>query len=499
MKSLTPETRVGLLTLATAAALIYLSVKTAGISFFGGPGEFSFNINFRSVSGVELRSKVKLSGVEIGYIEDIVLNEDHASIKARLTRKAGIRKNALATIRTSGLLGEKYIEIVQGTKDQPFIKQGETLRRVQEPTDVSDIVNKVGEAIEDVRSVTSSLKNVFGTLEGEKSLKNILKNIDEASANMKAILAENRKSLKITLDNFSVISEAFSKNAPTMAANLEKISSGLREIIERNKDNLTDGIANIKELTTNFNDMLKENRKNLKITFDNMATASAKIDDVMVSIKKVSGSVEKVTSKIERGEGTIGKLVNDEEVYDNLNKTLSGAGKFIGKAEELRISLGLRGEWQSQMDEGKSFFSLKIEPREDRYYLLELSEDIRRDDDPAITRNTLNSLLYTITMAKRISDITLRAGLIESSAGAGVDLYMFGDKLMASVEAFNLTGYDNNTDNAQIKAQLRWNAQKYVYFYLGGDELLNEYYRTFLFGGGIMFDENVLKMAAGMR
>lgn len=498
MKSLTPETRVGLLALATAAALIYLSLKTAGISFFGGPEAFSFNMNFKSVAGVALRSKVKLSGVDIGYIEDIILEEGHARIKARLTRKAGIRKNALATIRTSGLLGEKYIEIIQGSKDQPFIKEGDTLERTQEPADISDIINKVGEAIEDVRAVTSSLKNVFGTLEGENSLKNILKNIDEASASMKTILAENRKSLKITLENFSIISKAFSKNAPTMAANLEKISSGLLEIIEENKDNLTEGIANVKEMSAHFSEILRENRENLKITLGNMATASSKIDDVMASIKKMSASVEKVTGKIERGEGTIGKLINDEAVYENLNKTLAGAGKFLNKAETLRLFLGFRGEWQSDMDEVKSFFSLKLEPREDKYYLLEISEDVRRSDDPP-AQNTLNSLLYTVMIAKRFSDITLRAGLIESSAGAGFDLYLFGDRLMASAEAFNISGYNHNADQAQIKAQLRWNAHKYVYFYLGGDELLNEYYRTFLFGGGIMFDENDLKMAAGLR
>lgn len=498
MKSLTPELRVGLFTLAAIGALIYLSLKTAGVSFFGGPEEFSFNMNFNSVAGVELRSKIKLSGVEIGYIEDIILQDGHATIKARLSRKAGIRKNALATIRTSGLLGEKYIEIIQGSKDKPFIKQGDTLKRTQEPADISDIMNKVGETIEDIRAVTLSLKNVFGTLEGEKSLRSTLSNIDEASANMKDILAENRESLRTTLGNFSSISEAFSENAPALAANLEIISSGLKEIIEDNKEDLTDGIANMKELTVHFNEILQDNKENLKITIDNMAAASEKIDDVMASIKKMSGSVEKVTSKIERGEGTIGKLIKDEEVYDNLNMTLKGAGKFINKAEELRLSLGLRGEWQSEMEKGKSFFSLKIEPREDRYYLLELSEDTRRDDDPVTTRNTLNSLLYTITMAKRISDVTLRAGLIESSAGAGLDLHLFGDRLMASVEAFNLSGYDTNTDSAQIKAQLRWNAQKYVFFYLGGDELLNKYYRTFLLGGGIMFDENVLKMAAGM-
>jgi phospholipid/cholesterol/gamma-HCH transport system substrate-binding protein len=499
MKSLSPEIRVGLLTIATIVALTYLSLKTAGVSFFGGPEAFSFTMNFGSVAGVELRSKVKLSGVEIGYIEDITLEDGYASIKARLSRKASIRKNAVATIRTSGLLGEQYIEIIQGSKDQPFIKGGDILEHTQEPADMSDIINKVGEAMEDIRSVTSSLKNVFGTLEGENSLKNILHNIDEASANMKVILSENRKALKTTLGNFAAISEAFSKNAPTMAANLEIITAGLKEIIEDNKESLKDGIANVRDLTADFSEIIRDNRKNLKITIDNMATASAKIDDMMDSIKKAGASVERVTSKIERGEGTIGKLLNDEEVYDNLNKTLKGAGKFLNKADQLRLSLGFRGEYQSETDEAKAFFSLKLEPREDKFYLLEVSEDVRRVDDLTTTRNTLNSLLYTVVIGKRFSDVVLRAGLIESSAGAGVDLYLFGDKLMASAEMFNLSGYDGNTDNAQVKAQLKWNAHKYVFFYLGGDELLNEYYRTFLLGGGIMFDENDLKMAAGLR
>ncbi len=206
MKALTPETRVGLFTIAAGIALLYISLKTAGVSLFGIEDAFSFNMNFDTVAGVELRSKVKLSGVEIGYIEDIILEEGHATVKARLVREAAIRRNAMATIRTSGLLGEQYIEIIQGTQDQPLLKDGETLENTREPADISDIISKVGEVMDDVKAVTASLKSIFGTLEAEKTLKSILKNIDRASADMRVILAENKNSLKITLDNFSIIS-----------------------------------------------------------------------------------------------------------------------------------------------------------------------------------------------------------------------------------------------------------------------------------------------------
>lgn len=497
MNFLTPEMRVGLLTIFAGFALLYLSFKTAGVDIFGGGSRMTIYVHFNTVSGIEERAKVKLSGVEIGYVEKIDLEENEAKLTIKLTRQAGIRSDALATIKTAGLLGEKYIEIVQGTKESPFIKNGETLVNSEDPTEITDMMAKVGSAIEDVRDITRSLKNVFGTLEGEQALKDILNNIDMASGNLQEILAENRAALKSTMTNFDTISSSFAKSAPQLSENLAQVAEGLRELIEENKDNLSAGINNLKDVSGEFGGILKENRENLKSTMDNIAKASAKIDDLMKSVKSAGSSIEKVTSKIERGEGTVGKLVNDEAVYENLNTTLVGAKKFLNKADEVSLYVGIRGERQQDTKQTKSHVSVKVQPREDKYYLMEVSEDMRRQDLNT-TRNTINSLLYSIQMAKRFSDVTIRAGLIESSAGAGVDYHLIGNKVMASVDIFNISGYDKDATSSQLKAQLRWNMHKYLYVYLGGDEMLNEKYRTFLFGGGIMFDDNDLKMALGL-
>lgn len=497
MRSMTPEVRVGLLTIIAGLALLYLSLKTAGMTIFQRGEAMSFTIYFNSVAGIEERAKVKLSGVEIGYISGIDLADSKAMITVSLTRPADIRADATATIRTAGLLGERYIEIVQGKKTSPLLKNGETLTRSEDAAEISEMMAKLSDAMDDIKAITRSIKNAVGTMEGEQSLKNILKNIDMASANLEAMLDENRAALKTTLSNFSTISESFAKSAPALAENLDKMASGLRGIIEENRENLATGIANIKDVSSEFGGLLKENRENLKTTMDNVARASGKIDSLLASIKNASTSIENVASKVEKGEGTVGKLMTDEAVYDNLNNTLAGAKKFLNKAEEITLLVGIRGERQTEFDQTKSHVSVKLQPREDKYYLLEVSEDMRRQD-LSTTRNTINSLLFTVLMAKRFSDLTLRAGLMESSAGGGLDYHLFDDRVTASLDLFNLSGYDKTAQSSQLKAQLRWNAHKYVYVYLGGDELLNEKYRSFLFGGGVMFDENDLKLALGV-
>jgi phospholipid/cholesterol/gamma-HCH transport system substrate-binding protein len=492
-----PEVKVGALTIAAGMVLLFLSLKTAGTSLFGDDAFMTFQMDFGTVAGIELKSKVKLSGVEIGYVENIELQHGYARIVAKLTREADIRTDAMATIRTEGLLGEKYVEIVQGSRDAPLLKDGETLANTQEPADISDMLNKAGAALDDISAVTASLKNVFGTMEGQKSLKAILDNLDAASADMKMMLAENRQALNTTLTNFADISSSFSKTAPQLFDNLERVAANLREVIEENRSDLRAGVGNLRSLSGEFDAILKENRENLKATLDNIATASAKLDTVMASVENMTGSVEKVTDRIEKGEGTVGKLVTDEEIYDNLNKTLKGANNFLNKAGDIRIVVGVRGERQQETDANKSYASLKIIPREDKYYLVEIAEDTRRND-LTTTRNTINSLLYTVLMAKRFSDLTIRAGLIESSAGLGLDYYLFNDAVMASAEVFNLSGYDSFSEQAQVKTSIRWNFHDYLYLYVGGDELLNEHYRSVLFGAGVEFDEDDLKLAIGL-
>ncbi len=141
---------------------------------------------------------------------------------------------------------------------------------------------------------------------------------------------------------------------------------------------------------------------------------------------------------------------------------------------------------------------MRLRPRENKYYLLEVTEDIRKEWKDGERHNTLESLLYTAQIARRFSDFVVRGGLTESSVGVGLEYYMLNDSLIAVTDVYNMKGYDNNAENPQLKVSLKWTSHNYLFAYFGGDELLNEYYRTFFLGGGILFDEDDLKMVIGL-
>ncbi len=391
MKVVTPETKVGLLTIVAIALLLLFSMKVGGLSLFGDSKSRYIIMHFSSVAGLEVKSKVKLSGVEIGYVDELTLEEGYASVKAVLTHKALIRKGSIATISSAGLLGESYIEIIQGSQDQAPLGNGEILNDTRSAVDVSAMVRKLSTALDDVNAMTSSLRQLFDSMEKWPSISGIIGNIEKATANLKSI-----------------------------------------------------------------------------------------------------------TGKIKRGEGTVGKLVTDEEVYENLNKTLAGAGKILDKTDDLGLDLGFRAEWQAYSSSSKGVFTLRLRPRENKYYLLEVTEDIRKEWKDGERHNTLESLLYTAQIARRFSDFVVRGGLTESSVGVGLEYYMLNDSLIAVTDVYNMKGYDNNAENPQLKVSLKWTSHNYLFAYFGGDELLNEYYRTFFLGGGILFDEDDLKMVIGL-
>lgn len=497
MKILTPEVKVGIFTLLAGVALVFLSFKTAGVPLFKKEKEMKFFMNFSTVSGVEVKSKIRLSGVEIGYVEDIILEDQFAKVVANLTQDVLIRKNALATIRTEGLLGERYIEINQGTADAPVLQNGEFLERTQDPADISDLLNKLGAALDDIRQVTSSVKNVFGTLEGQKTLKSALENIDIAAGTFRSMLAENRVAFSEASKNFATISREFADRAPELAKNLESASFEVDRFMTENRENLTNVFGNLSEITADIKAVIKENRENLRTTLTRTADAADSIDKLMTAMREMSDAMEGIAKKINDGEGTVGKLISDDEVYENLNSTLAGARQLFDQIDTVKLSLGMRIERQQDEEKNKGFISVLIAPREDKYYRLEVTED-QRLEDASNERTTLTNLLYTITIAKRYSDLTLRGGIIESSAGFGADYHLFSDRFTLSAEIFNMSGYNINAEDPQLKAELRINFQDYFFLYLGADEILNDYYRTYLFGGGILFGEDDLKLALGL-
>ncbi len=466
MKNLGNDIKVGLFIILGFAVLLFMSFKMGSLTIGNGNGQNYIYIYFNSISGLNEKAKVRMQGVTIGEIFSITLEDRKVKITASLNGDFQIPRDSVATIQTSGLLGDRYINIQPGIKDE-FLGNKETIEFSEDPVSIDQILAKLSGAIDDVRKFADGLNGFFEESSGEGgSISSIMSNVGEASELLKLMLAENRVALREGIGN------------------IRDFSAKLDAVIGENKKNIKEGLENIKNVTGNLDGVIVENRENFKKTMENLRTGSDKLDEIMKSMQQVTG-------KIERGEGTIGRLVQDEEIYENINETLSGAQGMLGKIDNIKIGLGIRAERLSKQEKTKSYFSLRIKPREDKYYMFEITEDARRHD--LKVRNTVNSLLYTMLVNKRFGDVGLEAGLMESSGGVGLDFYAFRDSLRFSADLFNLSGYDNNSPNPQLKVTGRYYIQKYVYLYMGGDELLNDYYKTFFGGLGVMVDEDDLK------
>ena len=131
---------VGLFVVVGLLALGYLSVKLGRVSFLGGAG-YTVTVDFPSVGGLKAGSAVEIAGVEIGRVESIGLADYQARVVLRLNRDVKLQEDSIASIKTKGLIGEKYVRVSPGGSDKIIPPNGR-IREVEAPVDFEELLSK---------------------------------------------------------------------------------------------------------------------------------------------------------------------------------------------------------------------------------------------------------------------------------------------------------------------------------------------------------------------
>jgi phospholipid/cholesterol/gamma-HCH transport system substrate-binding protein len=131
---------VGIFVVMGVLALAYLSIKLGKVSFLGGGG-YIVTADFPSVGGLKAGSSVEIAGVEIGRVETIGLADYQAHVVLRIDNGVKLQDDSIASIKTKGLIGEKYIRISPGGSDKD-IPPGGRLREVEPPVDFEELLSK---------------------------------------------------------------------------------------------------------------------------------------------------------------------------------------------------------------------------------------------------------------------------------------------------------------------------------------------------------------------
>lgn len=274
--------------------------------------------------------------------------------------------------------------------------------------------------------------------------------------------------------------------------NIEAITDALKNVSTKNEGNLNAIISNLRAISENLNMVVARNISHVDAALEN---------------------VEVITEKVRSGEGTIGRLINDDETVEKLNESIDNLNELLGGANKLQVDVGYHTEYLGETEEFKHYVSLALKPKPDKFFLLEFVDDPAPDSRFTIKETQVTSggvttnvreeietteedkFLFSAQLAKKYYGFTFRGGLIESSGGVGVD-YDYGP-FGAKFSAFDLE--TKRGERPHLKAMGTINVTRSIYLLGGMDDFISKQQDPdWFFGAGIQISDEDIKSLMGL-
>jgi phospholipid/cholesterol/gamma-HCH transport system substrate-binding protein len=247
-------------------------------------GDFRFNRKylsytavFEEVGGLGAGDPVAISGLKLGKVGDVKLEAGRVSIELLIEEQVVLKTDARVEIRAVGLMGEKYVYIMPGEAAETLppgsVLQGEF------KADLPDIVADIGDMMGDIKSTSRSLAKLVAGMEEDSNLGESLAKLNEVSDEILAVLKANKDDIR------------------SSTRNLKSATAGMNEVFGGSKEDLAKGIAKF-------------------------SSAAARLDSLTITLESVAGSLDE-------GEGTLGMLIKEKKLHEQMESTLSSMEELI--------------------------------------------------------------------------------------------------------------------------------------------------------------------------
>ena len=494
MRGLSTELKVGFFAVFVMFILTFMTFKVGGLDWLKKEG-FIVYVDFRDIAGLDEKTKVKVAGVDAGVIEKIELREGIAKLTLRIRKDVHIYSNAVASIKAAGLLGDKYLEINTGSQF-PQLKNGDTIGHVIELVDIDDMLRRLSKVSDNISDLAGSLNEAFGPEESKNALKKSVLTLGDITSNLNQTIVANDRKMRNVLDNIS------------------NLTASLSEFVDKNKEPLTATISNMKDLTGKVKSDAPELIASL-----NKAARDLKdlVEENKSAVKSTVQSFGHITEQIDKGEGTLGKLVKDEKLYNSINSAAERLDKTLGAIDRFKTFITFQADYLTSSREGKGYFNVTLQPKSDKYYILGIVRDplgkvtTKKTQTTTSTGTSLvkkevtqNVLEFTAQIAKRFSDTemfkdtALRAGITESTFGVGADYFFNKDKGRAAVDIWDFSNDEEDSGNPHVKVGVDYYLFKNLFVTAGADNILNKKWRGGYAGVGVRFEDEDLKYLLGV-
>ena len=283
------ELKIGVVGIFSILLLIWGINFLKGNNIFGNSNEY-YSI-YENIDGLESSAPVRINGLTVGNVTEIYFHPSNTGkIIVQFTLNDDIRfpRNSIARIYNSDIMGTKAVQLVYGNSNI-YATSGDTL--------FAEIENGLKD---EVNKQVLPLKN---------KAEELISSIDSVMTVITTVLDKDaRESLSSSL-------RSLNRTFSTMELAMVKLDS----VIYKNDIRVTTILQNVESITTNLhnnNDMIAKTLKNFESISDSLAKSNIK--NTIQNLDKSLSEFDKILQKIEQGEGTIGLLLNDKEMYNNL-------------------------------------------------------------------------------------------------------------------------------------------------------------------------------------
>jgi phospholipid/cholesterol/gamma-HCH transport system substrate-binding protein len=468
--------RIGAFALIVLAVLAALILKIEDIPFGAKRRTGSVEVRFADVAGLDDKSAVRIAGVRVGRVDGIRLLSDGSAVaRLLLESEVELRGGAYGQVRNLGLLGDKYVDLFPGAAGAARLPDGTRLEG-SIPTGVDDLTKVAADIGKDVKQLTAAFAGSLGGETGEKKLDRIVDNIGQLAEALRKLVEANRGNVDVTMGN------------------LREFSGSIRETLAR------------------LDRILDENRASLKGSVTN-------VDELTGKLKSTADNLTSITTKIDQGDGTLGKLLNDDATHRNLNEALTSIktgveslGTTLNRMNRIDLELGFYGELMPRDDSTMTAFRVDVVPRENKFYRVEVvgrtkgrrvtdswTTTTSVDGGPPVTVRTdseryEDKMGLSVQLGRRFRDTVLRAGLIEGRGGVAVDQLFLKDRLQLTAEAWD---FSREGSSARLKAFAQYQTRGSMFFRAGVDEALASDRRSVVVGAGLTWKDEDIKTLLG--
>ena len=242
---------------------------------------------FNNVTGLESGDAVTVAGLKVGRVQEMELNNSHVSVRVWLNGEVPFSYDSRAMIRSIGMIGEKYIDLMPGSGER-MLKDDDTV---------------VGDYISDLADAGGGL--------------------NELMAQTNLLLVK----LTTALDS-SLTKEAQRAVAATLV-NTEYITSQLRENLEKNMAYLNNTLASFDTISLGLKNYWQKHHTTMDSISYNLARSSSQLPGLMAQLDSTITTTQKLLAVVENQQGTVGKAFYDDELYHRANQTIHEAQSLL--------------------------------------------------------------------------------------------------------------------------------------------------------------------------